>query len=85
MIGRDCSRRKISQSTASEEPNGHLLDYWMKVRFAEWNTGRLEEAGRRLPRDADGTTSQSGTKRGGNAAGGRGGKTHSLSTFSMET
>jgi len=77
MIGCECSRRKISQSTASKEPNGHLLDYWMKVRFAEWNTGRLEEAVRRLPRDADGTTSQRGTKRGGNAGGWGGGKKHS--------
>lgn len=59
----DFSRKKISLSMASEEPNGHLLDYWMKARFAEWNTGRLEEAGRRLPRDADGATSQWVTKR----------------------
>jgi hypothetical protein len=63
MKPRDFSRKKISQSIASEEPNGHLLDYWMKARFAEWNTGRLEEAGRRLPRDADGATSQWGAKR----------------------
>ena len=68
----DFSRRKIYQSIASEEPNGHLLDYWMKARFAEWNTGRLEEAGRRLPRDADGATSQWGRKR--EKYGGEGGR-----------
>jgi len=69
----DFSRKKISLSMASEEPNGHLLDYWMKARFAEWNTGRLEEAGRRLPRDADGATSQWVTKRKKYWGGGGGG------------
>jgi len=69
MVGHDFSRRKISQSVASKEPNGHLLNYWMKVRFVEWNTGRLEEAGRRLPRDADGTVPlASGVQSGRNTA-----------------
>jgi hypothetical protein len=63
MVRCDFSIRLMSQSIACEEPNGHLLDYWMKARFSKWNTGRLREAGRRLQIDADGATSQWGSKR----------------------